>query len=566
MLRSIQLVFLNEFRLQRRDHASLFMIFIAPVVIIAVAGFSLANLFGSPAAHTDYSIAVVDEDHGRIAAALLDALARQPGCTVVKTANLEAARRFVLGNAQAPLALVIPFDTSAAFESGRAANVEILVDPIKRLQASEIELSLNKLSQALEDAAETQMRRKLGRSMAELRAHLEEVGSQSRALELAIRDYRYQLGRAKKEAEESLRVQLQRQFSALKAQTQASIDQALSLTRERLGQAVAEKQRSMLAVTQYLQELKRSEAEFDQWFEQLKTLAGSNAARIPPPPQFPPPPNQQQLVELTRPLTIAIAPPQLPTADIKNFNLPLPDLPSLPKLSLDLSPGLAVAATDIVLPGSIAWKDGSITSSHADAGAFEQYVPGFGVTFLLIDMLWGMSVALMDERQWGTLQRLRISGASIPGMLIGRLSARTLIGFVQMIVLFGVGWLLFGIKLGHNPAMLLLPAAAIALVAGAFGLVIAAVAPSRDSVLPIGSVAAMVMSAIGGCWWPLEFEPHWMQLAAAAVPTTWTMRGFNDLMIRGLAPVTVLWPTMIAAGMGLVLLACGIAGSPRLYR
>jgi ABC-2 type transport system permease protein len=165
-----------------------------------------------------------------------------------------------------------------------------------------------------------------------------------------------------------------------------------------------------------------------------------------------------------------------------------------------------------------------------------------------------------------TLQRLRVSGASTVGMLIGRLAARTLIGFVQMIVLFGIGWFLFSIKLGANPAMLLLPAIAIAFAAAAFGLVVAAIAPSRDSVLPIGSVAAMVMSAVGGCWWPLEFEPGWMRAAALGMPTTWTMRAFNDLMIRGLEPGTSLWPTTMALALGLVLLLGGVAGSPRLYR
>jgi ABC-2 type transport system permease protein len=184
----------------------------------------------------------------------------------------------------------------------------------------------------------------------------------------------------------------------------------------------------------------------------------------------------------------------------------------------------------------------------------------------LIDMLWGMSVALMDERQWGTLQRLRISGASVAGMLIGRLSARTLIGFVQMIVLFGAGWLLFDIKLGIEPAMLLLPAGAIAFAAAAFGLLIATLTPTRDSAIPIGSVAAMVMSAIGGCWWPLEFEPAWMRTAALSVPTTWTMHAFNDLMIRSLAPATALWPSTIALGIGMVFLLGGLAGAGRLYR
>ena len=563
MLRCIKLIFLNEFRLLLRDRALLFMLFIAPVVIIAVAGLSLGNLFGTPAADSDYLLAVVDQDHGSIASAIIKALAHEPSCKLVKVGDVDAARRLVLDHARAPLALVIPPNTSAAFESGQTAKVEILVDPVKRLQASAVELRLSQLSQDLMSAAQAQVRQEFARRIAELRAYLEEAGAQSRALELTMREYRHQLDQAQRAVQQALQAKVQRQLDALKVESQASIARAIALTHQRLDDAMAERRGSLIAIEAYLQALSRSEAEFDEWFARLKAMAGSNAAHIPPPPQLPSPPPQQQLAELTKPLTISIAQPQLPSANLASFKLPTPELPSLPRLSLDRPK--AFTGT-IIFPGAISWKDASITSGRAEVNAFEQYVPGFGVTFLLIDMLWGMSVALMDERQWGTLQRLRVSGASTAGMLIGRLLARTLIGFVQMIVLFGVGWLLFGITLGTNPAMLLLPASAIAFAAAAFGLVVATIAPSRDSVLPIGSVAAMVMSAVGGCWWPLEFEPGWMRAVALTMPTTWTMDAFNDLMIRGLEPETALWPTAMALAIGLFFLLGGIAGSSRLYR
>ena len=563
MLRSIELIFLNEFRLLLRDRASLFMLFLAPVVIIAVAGFSLGNLFSTPAAQSEYLLAVVDQDHGPVANAIIEALAHEPGCKLVKAADLNAARRIVLDDARAPLALVIPPSTSADFESGQTAKVAILVDPVKRLQASAIELRLNELSQRLTSAAQAQMRRQFAHGMAEVRAHLEQARAQAGALQLAMIAYRDQLGQARKAVRRDLQAAIQRQLNTFEAESQVSIAQAIAATRQRLDQIMAARRASAVAIEAYLQALSESEVEFNGWFLHLKAMAGANAGRIPPPPQLPSPPTQQQLAELTQPLAISIVPPQFPSADIANFKLAIPDLPPFPKLTLDPPKALPTALN---LPGAIAWEDASLTSSRAQANAFEQYVPGFGITFLLIDMLWGMSVALMDERQWGTLQRLRISGASTAGMLIGRLSARTLIGFVQMIVLFGVGWLLFGIKLGTYPAMLLLPASAIAFAAAAFGLVMAAIAPSRDSVLPIGAVAAMVMSALGGCWWPLEFEPGWMRAAALSVPTTWTMRAFNDLMIRGLAPGTALWPTTMAFVLGLVFLSGGLAGSPKLYR
>jgi ABC-2 type transport system permease protein len=142
---------------------------------------------------------------------------------------------------------------------------------------------------------------------------------------------------------------------------------------------------------------------------------------------------------------------------------------------------------------------------------------------------------------------------------------RFLVGLIQMIALLTIGAALFGVYLGRNPLMLILPAAAISFAAAAFSLVIAGIAPSRDAVLPIGAMMAMAMSAIGGCWWPLDFEPHWMRAAAWWMPTTWTMRAFNDLMIRELAPSSALWPSAMTIALGLIYLAVGLLTAPKLY-
>jgi ABC-2 type transport system permease protein len=135
-----------------------------------------------------------------------------------------------------------------------------------------------------------------------------------------------------------------------------------------------------------------------------------------------------------------------------------------------------------------------------------------------------------------------------------------------MILLFGAGWVLFGISLGRNSWALLFPAAAISFAAAAFSLVIACVANTRDAVLPIGAMAALAMSAMGGCWWPLDFEPYWMRALALGMPTTWTMEAFNNLMIRGLGPSSTAWPAAITFAIGASFLALGILSSARIYR
>jgi len=66
------------------------------------------------------------------------------------------------------------------------------------------------------------------------------------------------------------------------------------------------------------------------------------------------------------------------------------------------------------------------------------------------------------------------------------------------------------------------------------------------------------MAAVGGCWWPIDLEPHWMQRAALAFPTTWAMAAYNDLMIRRQPVTAALRPTMILVLYGLAYLATGL--------
>jgi ABC-2 type transport system permease protein len=89
--------------------------------------------------------------------------------------------------------------------------------------------------------------------------------------------------------------------------------------------------------------------------------------------------------------------------------------------------------------------------------------------------------------------------------------------------------------------------------------VVAGLARSREAVLPLGSIAIVTMAAVGGCWWPIDLEPHWMQRVALAFPTTWAMAAYNDLMIRRQSFAAALRPTAVLLAYGLAYLALGLA-------
>ena len=127
-----------------------------------------------------------------------------------------------------------------------------------------------------------------------------------------------------------------------------------------------------------------------------------------------------------------------------------------------------------------------------------------------------------------------------------------------MCLLFAVGWLAFGISLGPEPWALALPTAGIVFAGTAFGLVVAGVTPSREAVLPVGSIAILTMAAVGGCWWPIDLEPDWMRTAALAFPTTWAMEAYNDLMIRHETAAAVVDETAVLFAYGVGYLALGL--------
>src|SRR5438046_8420037 len=200
-----------------------------------------------------------------------------------------------------------------------------------------------------------------------------------------------------------------------------------------------------------------------------------------------------------------------------------PAPPALPALDLPPLPEPPAGR----LPGPLALEETSVTGAPRRLNTFDQNVPGFGVTFLLLGVLLGVSLGLLDEREWGTLERVRSMPMSLATLLVAKLAARAAVGTVQRALLFLVGRLAFGVSLGPEPWALLLPTAGIVFAGTAFGLVVAAAARTREAVLPVGSIAIVTMAAVGGCWWPIDLEPPWVRQLALAFPTTWAMAAYN---------------------------------------
>jgi ABC-2 type transport system permease protein len=175
-------------------------------------------------------------------------------------------------------------------------------------------------------------------------------------------------------------------------------------------------------------------------------------------------------------------------------------------------------------------------SRNAQQSMTAYYAAGISVMFLLFSMA-AAGGALLDETESGTLERLLSTRASMFQVLLGKWLYLTLLGMVEVSVMFL--WAAFAFHLELFTPGRLAGAAAMAIVTAAsaagFGLVLATACTSRAQLNGISRVVILVMSALGGSMVPRFVMPKFMETAALFTFNGWALDGFlkvfwyNDL-------------------------------------
>ena len=161
---------------------------------------------------------------------------------------------------------------------------------------------------------------------------------------------------------------------------------------------------------------------------------------------------------------------------------------------------------------------------------FEQAVPGILVMFALLVLLTSGGTMLVTERKQGLLRRLASAPFSRREVVGGKLGGRLLIAVIQMSVALLVGTYVFKMVWGPDFAMVLVVLAVWACFCSASGLLLGSLANTESQASGLGVLTANGLAALGGCWWPIEVTPPWMQAIQTVLPTGWTMDAMHKLI------------------------------------
>jgi hypothetical protein len=217
-----------------------------------------------------------------------------------------------------------------------------------------------------------------------------------------------------------------------------------------------------------------------------------------------------------------------------------------------------------VSEGALASLDAAprhVTLNVAPAGerpviptGFAQAVPGTLVMFTLMILLTSGGITLVLDRRQGLLRRLASAPVSRRDVVLGKAVARVGLAVLQIAFGMTIGTLLFAMDWGPDLPMLCVVLLVWAFLCAMLGLLAGNVARSEGQAVALGIVGSMVLAALGGCWWPIEIVPEWMQTLASCLPTGWTMQALHQLVTFRNGPASAL-------GDLALLLAAGVAAA-----
>jgi ABC-type multidrug transport system permease subunit len=183
---------------------------------------------------------------------------------------------------------------------------------------------------------------------------------------------------------------------------------------------------------------------------------------------------------------------------------------------------------------------------------FQQAIPGTLVMFTMLVLLTSGAAMLVDDRDKQLLRRLASAPLGRGQVVLGKWVGRMALAIVQIAVAIGISFTpLFEMDWGQALPMVVVILLAWGALCTSLALLLGSLARTDSQAGNLGAFATMTLAALGGCWWPIEVAPRWMQELQLFIPTGWAMDALHKLISFGMSWQSVLphLATLIAASV-----------------
>jgi ABC-type multidrug transport system permease subunit len=171
--------------------------------------------------------------------------------------------------------------------------------------------------------------------------------------------------------------------------------------------------------------------------------------------------------------------------------------------------------------------------------------------FVLIVLLTSGGVSIVAERKLGILRRLASSPMTRPAIVFSKWSSRAALAVVQTAVGAAIATAVFKIEWGESLLAIFALLCAYVALCTSLSLWLGSLARNEAQSSAIGVITGNILAALGGCWWPAEILPAWLQKLSLFLPTGLAMDGLHRLMSFGEPGAAVLPHIAVLAALAL---------------
>jgi ABC-2 type transport system permease protein len=165
-------------------------------------------------------------------------------------------------------------------------------------------------------------------------------------------------------------------------------------------------------------------------------------------------------------------------------------------------------------------------------------IPGF-ILFAMFFIVIPISGSLISEKNEGSFLRLKTLPVPVITVLGSKVILYILVCLMQFLLMFLAGLFLFHalfdfppLKMGSDPAALVISTLTAALAAVGFGILVGTGSKSHGQAALFGSVMVLILGIISGCFFPIHIMPEVIQSVSRFSPIRWGIDNYLELFIR----------------------------------
>jgi ABC-2 type transport system permease protein len=180
-------------------------------------------------------------------------------------------------------------------------------------------------------------------------------------------------------------------------------------------------------------------------------------------------------------------------------------------------------------------------------------VPGvYGVILWIFPSLL-TAIAMVREKEKGTILQVYASSISATELLLGKGMAYLLIAITEALIVIGLGTIIFQVGLVNNPITLLLGTLIFLIDSVMFGLLVGVRSNNQNSAVQIISLVGFITSLLlSGFIYPLNNIPFPLSLVTNVVPARYYINITRDAFLRGTGWSGVWFDFLMLTILGLI--------------